>query len=543
MGIRVNQIGFITEAKKQFIYVGEGRHFQVVDEKDHCVVFEGELSESIEDQASGEITRKGDFSRLRQEGIFRIEVEKEQSLTFPITKKGYKEALHASLKAFYYQRCGVEVEEVYANEWKHAACHLQKSYLYHPQAEELLQSDQESLVEIDTKGGWHDAGDYGRYTVAAAKAIADLLYAYLHFPMAFQESIGIPESIYPGADLLHEVKVELDWMLKMQREDGAVYTKVATRFFPGMIMPEEDLDPLFIFDVSTPATADFAAALALAAKVYQEKDSSYAQRCLSAAIAAYQWVKQQPQQLFTNPENINSGEYGDTTDVDERYWAAAQLFEITGESTYHEDFLYYAKELKDRLSLGWADVGGYGTLCYLTSTRERDSLIYEELKADWLNYAQLLEKRSQEDGYGISLSIDEYIWGSNMVLLNQAMVLIIANLLGKDTKFDDLIYSDVDYLFGKNPMDISYITGFGSKAVSQPHHRPCVADGVEAPVPGLVSGGPCQGLYDEAVQKTCTDQPPAKCFVDHADSYSTNEITIYWNSPFVYVLAYLNTKE
>ncbi|WP_242826818.1 glycoside hydrolase family 9 protein [Butyrivibrio sp. NC3005] len=28
-----------------------------------------------------------------------------------------------------------------------------------------------------------------------------------------------------------------------------------------------------------------------------------------------------------------------------------------------------------------------------------------------------------------------------------------------------------------------------------------------------------------------------KCYLDHIDCYSLNEITIYWNSPLVFVMA------
>ena len=37
------------------------------------------------------------------------------------------------------------------------------------------------------------------------------------------------------------------------------------------------------------------------------------------------------------------------------------------------------------------------------------------------------------------------------------------------------------------------------------------------------------------------DTAPMKCYADHNLSYSTNEITIYWNSPLVFTLAYMMT--
>ena len=44
---------------------------------------------------------------------------------------------------------------------------------------------------IDVSGGWHDAGDYGRYTVAAAKSVVDLMMAYECFPDVFNKSFDI----------------------------------------------------------------------------------------------------------------------------------------------------------------------------------------------------------------------------------------------------------------------------------------------------------------------------------------------------------------
>ncbi len=73
------------------------------------------------------------------------------------------------------------------------------------------------------------------------------------------------------------------------------------------------------------------------------------------------------------------------------------------------------------------------------------------------------------------------------------------------------------------------------------HHRPSVADGIEKAVPGLLSGGPNKGLNDDAAKRLIPKgTPPAKCFVDHVDSYSTNEITIYWNTPALFVATYID---
>ncbi|BCJ94397.1 endoglucanase [Anaerocolumna cellulosilytica] len=540
--VRINQMGYKPDSPKQLVYVGKETEFNIYQSETDKVVYTGRLSESRWDKAGEETICVGEFGDLKERGNYYIKIGEKKSLTFTISDNQPQLCTDVLLKAFYFQRCGMELTKEYAGSWKHGRCHTDFAYIVSPDIEKLIKESPETLERIDVTGGWHDAGDYGKYTVAAAIAVADLLLAYEEYTNAFRHMIGIPESKLIGDDLLYEVKYELDFMLKMQKSDGSVYSKVTTRFFPGMIMPEMDTAPMLLFDISTPATGDFAAVMALAARIYHVFDKSYADICLEAAKRAYKWLKKNPEpKLFKNPPNVLSGEYGDTCDLDERYWAAAELYRTTGEEEYHKEFLNYYPLVKNRVAFGWAEVGGYGTIAYLFSKRKNDSKILESMKLEWLAHSDMLAKRSYENGYGITLGFDEYKWGSTMLLLNQARQLIIAERLLKENCYHTIIHRNWDYLLGMNPMDISYVTGLGENAVMKPHHRPSDADGVLEPVPGLVSGGPCSGLLDEVAKKRCVGQPPAKCFVDDTQSYTTNEITIYWNSPAVYVGAYIST--
>lgn len=527
--IRINQVGFAPTSSKEFIYTGKASTFQVIHQASGDPVYTGDLSDPIHDPASGDNVSRGSFSDFTEAGLYYIKVNHQISPVFAIDQELITDCTDGLLKAFYYQRCGITLSEDFAGPWHHQTCHREPSYLFADESKEL-----------DTRGGWHDAGDYGRYTVAAAKAVADLMLAYDCFPSVFDHAINIPESTLKGPDILHEIKYELDFMMTLQREDGAVYTKVTTRYFPGMIMPEEDLDKLLVFDISSPSTGDFAAAMAMASRLYQTFDKAYSQRCLAASKKAYTWLKDHPDPLlFKNPDNMNSGEYSDVSDLDERYWAAAELYRTTGEKAYHKDCLALGKKLEVFFNFGWADVSGYGSIAYLMSPHDKDSDFLSRLEDILQDQVDDYIKRSHQSGYGISLSIDDYIWGSNMVLLNQALLLILAKKHLGLSRVTSLIQSNWDYLYGKNPMDLSYVTGYGHRSVLAPHHRPSAADGVDVPVPGLVSGGPCAGLLDDIAKETCQGHPPAKCFIDHVDSYSTNEITIYWNSPAVFVGAYL----
>jgi endoglucanase len=58
---------------------------------------------------------------------------------------------------------------------------------------------------------------------------------------------------------------------------------------------------------------------------------------------------------------------------------------------------------------------------------------------------------------------------------------------------------------------------------------------------GIVSGGPNSGLQDPYVKAAgLTKCAPEKCFIDNAEAWSTNEITINWNAPLVWVTAWLD---
>lgn len=533
--IRVNQVGYRTLDSKHFVVNGAGGLFDIIDQTNGNIVYTGALAGPFEDVSSGESVFRGDFSELRDKGAYSIRIPVlGTSYQFKVSQDVYNDLTDALLKSFYFQRCGMDLDARHAGVWSHKACHLAHGTVYGNQAEKLPSS-----------GGWHDAGDYGKYTVAAAKAVADLLLAYECFPSVFERTIQIPESGNGVPDILNEVRYELAFFFKMQSpSNGAVFHKVTTKMFPGLeVMPEDDTAELFFSPISVTATAAFAAVMAMAARVYRSFDASFAEVCLDAAERAWNWLAENPESTgFKNPPDIFTGEYGDSVVDDEKYWAAAELFRTTGQVKYHEAFLSALDLAHFPLyELGWADVAGYGTLAYLLAGQNKtNNDIYHWLMSGWLEQADILRTRCESDGYQISLTPDQYIWGSNMVLLNQAMHLIFAAQFSGNAKYVDATLNHLHYLLGQNPLCLSYVTGIGSNAVMNPHHRPSVGDGIIDPIPGMVAGGPNRGLQDEYVKRALEGLPPAKCFVDHKDSYSTNEMTIYWNSPAVFVSAYFD---
>ncbi|MBQ7581960.1 MAG: glycoside hydrolase family 9 protein, partial [Lachnospiraceae bacterium] len=445
-------------------------------------------------------------------------------------------------RCLYFQRCGVELTPEYAGEYVHPACHLTPA---------ILLSDYLGKIEhpktFDVSGGWHDAGDYGRYISAAGVTIGHLLYAYELFPSVFAKSMHIPESGNGMPDLLNECLVELKWMLKMQRDDGALYHKVTTFVHAEFIMPQDDTDQLLLFPVSTMATGDFAAAMALASRVYAPFMKDFANEALLAAKRAYAWLRTQEYIPFHNPEGCNTGEYDDHTDVDERLWAAAELLRSDPEhaSQYLEDLQKYTGLNENKTGFGWRNVSGLAAMSILTDADHHASSVEEPFREAVLTEISRLLKLIDETGWHLAMERDDFEWGSNMVVLNRGMIMTLASLIEPKNakKSRDGILSHLHYLFGRNPMNTSYVTGCGEHAVLHPHVRVLERDGIDAPIPGYVSGGPFADFCDEiALKELPAGTPPMKCFVDHAESYSTNEITIYWNSPLIFLIAYITSE-
>lgn len=531
--IAINQLGYRSKDAKFAVIRGEGGGFRVVDAASGSTVWQGETGPAEWDEASGGMVSRGDFTSWEQLGSYRIESGNGHiSYPFVIAETVYEDAHNALLKAFYFFRCGMELDEKHAGPWTHGACHLTPAIVY---------GDEEKRV--DAYGGWHDAGDYGKYVGPGAKAVADLLLAEEFYPQAFARPLQIPESGGAMPDVLHECRYELEWMLRMQDEvTGSVFHKLTTlQFPPGDTMPEDDTADLYVSPVSATATGCFAAVMAMAARRYRRYDESFAGVCLSAAEKAWSWLEAHPDYPgFSNPPAIATGEYGDAQDADERYWAAAELYRTTGEARYHEALrqLVDSVQASGLFELGWANMSGYGTIAYLFSEREKPQELAARLREGLLGRAAELAAVCAKDGYGISLLPEQYIWGSNMLVLNHAMLLLIADRLSGSSVYERHALEHVHYLFGANVVGMSYVTGYGTKPILYPHHRPSEGDGVEAPVPGLVSGGPNRGLHDDYAREHLAGKPPAASFADVMESYSTNEVTIYWNSPAVFVLSH-----
>jgi endoglucanase len=514
--ININQVGYRPDSRKIAVFrdVTDQTEFKVVNADTKETVYTGKLENKKENTSADEINWNGDFSSVKTPGKYFISCDGlDDSYTFEIGDKVYSNLLDDSVRMLYLQRCGVKVED---EEFGHDACHTSLATVYG------------TSEKIDVSGGWHDAGDYGRYVVPAAKAVADLLYAYDAAPELYSDNIGIPESGNGTPDILDEARFELEWMLKMQAADGGAYHKVSCATFPGYVMPTKETGELIVTPVSSTATADFCASMALAYEFYKEFDADFAAKCLAAAEKSWAWLEKNPSFVFTNPKDIVTGDYGDTTDKDERYWAALQMYRATG------DEKYIANVSKVYTGLDWSTVGDYGNIALLTmKDADKNSDLYAKAKAAVIDQADAMAKNVDASSYGSSIT--KYNWGSNMTIANSGIILGLADQLTGNNNYMNAANAQLDYLLGTNPVATCFVSGYGTVSPENPHHRPSMAVGHA--MKGMLAGGVNQMLEDSAAKAYCQDQPAAKRYIDNAESYSTNEITIYWNSPLTYLLS------
>jgi endoglucanase len=318
------------------------------------------------------------------------------------------------------------------------------------------------------------------------------------------------------------------------------------------VAPHEDKQERVLFKPSTAATLNVAATAAQAARLWKSLDPAFSAKCLKAAEVAWAAAKANPK-LFASKEIHGGGAYDDAKVDDDFYWAAAELFVTTGKPEFKQ-FLE-ASPLHRRLrmdagghtsTMNWAETDALGTISLaLGPANDLRAHARNQLIGGADEYLKVIAAQ----GFRTPLkpnAAGQYIWGSNSFVINNLIVLALAYDFTKQQRYLDGVATGMDYLLGRNPLGQSYVTGYGEKPLQNPHHRfwahQANAKYPSAP-PGILSGGPNSSIDDPYAKaaglKGCA---PEKCFVDHIEAYSVNEITINWNAPLAWVTAWLDER-
>jgi endoglucanase len=407
-------------------------------------------------------------------------------------------------------------------------------------------------------------------------------------------------------DILDEARVELEWMFSMIVDSkdpywgkyaGMVYHKLHDHKWTGLATKawdyEEEWGTTRIVKPPTyAATLNMAACAAQAARLWADYDADFAAECIEKAETAYSVAKKNYKAYADDTSNplyapmdqaIGGGAYGDNYVEDDFYWAACELYLTTGDSSYYDDLSTYqnadandkAFSLTTNLaggenngsftSFNWGCTAGLGTLSLYLNEDKVKASDYAALKSSIVSAADeyVAEEASQGmgipyhgatftdpvnigyDSNGNAIEVTGYEWGSNSFVVNNAIVMAYAYDATGDTTYINGVSEAMDYIFGRNGLGFSYVSGYGDYSMSNPHHR-FWCNGVDSSFPmapsGVMSGGPGAGMQDPYIgglgykRGTLANQ---KCYVDSAEAWSVNEVTINWNAPFAWVISFL----
>lgn len=541
VAIKLDQVGYLAGEPKIALVSVPATTFEVRRSSDGKPVLSGALGPAALDQLSGDTVQSADFSQLRRPGTYYIFIPGVgKSWTFVIGSNVFKRTYYLAMRGFYGQRCGTAVDlGLEFPGYSHPACHLHGEF--HPSSG--------ASGPRDNVGGWHDAGDYGRYMVNSGIATGTLLWAWeIYAPELTPIQLRIPETGNGTPDILNEVRWNLEWMLKMQDTDGGVWHKETSVHFPGFIAPDKDTLPSEVIGTGsapykgTCATADLAAVAAIAARVYKSYDTAFAAKALDAARRAWQWAEKYPNATFRNPPGITTGEYGDSNCSDERLWASAELWRTTGDAIYHQFFLNnyaaYLPGLDSPATEGWSMMAPMALRSYALSRRKDvDANAQAAIRNRMVAAARAIVTATAANPYHVSLKPADFHWGSNGTAAQYGMDLMIANAIAPNPDFVNAASDDLHYLLGRNTFSLSWVTQVGEHSVLHPHHRPSGSGEQPGPWPGLMSGGPNAGRQDSVLAALPADLPPEKDYADQTASYASNEIAINWQATLVFLLA------
>lgn len=543
VGLHVDQVGYLPNySKVAMVTDSNDTTFEIIDTKDNKVVFKGNLSEPKYDKISEETLRKADFSSLNVPGTYILKVGNRESYDFVIGDDVYDVPMVQSWRSYTLSRSNTAI-----NDDKVSGLKLEGGHKQDKEARVYFSDKLNNKGDkIDVSGGWYDAGDYGKYITTGALSSAELLLAYeanpdhftkgqLLFPKGIENNTNMP-------DVLSEVKFELDWMEKMQREDGSTFHKVSGLTWPGFdISPDTDKQDRYIFSTATSSSAMYGASLAIASRVYEQYDKDYAKNLKQNAEAVWQYLEKNPKPIYRVDEGQEngSGPYNKDTDLEERLWLAAEMFRTTGDAKYESYLKKESKRLTDKPSFfTWDDTLALAQFAYAKSNNADKQLQNKVINA-LISYADDICTSIKTDGFNCSLKENEYTWASTKNALTKGDILLMVYQIEPKQEYLEGALAQIHYLFGRNSLDKSFMTGVGDNPPLHPHNR--IHESTGAYVSGLVVGGPNHvigGDPDQTEYLNSGNIPIAKSYLDVVSSWSTNEYAIDYISSAVYALSW-----
>lgn len=566
--IRINQLGYMPGSVKTAVLVSSSdikiSEFSVFRASDNKEVY---VSEKIAEFSEWGAFKKGyrlNFSEVSKQGEYYIKAGDVKSPVFKINDDIYSETADYILNYMRQQRCGY-------NPFLKDSCHQNDGFIvFHPD------KDKDS-THIDVRGGWHDASDYLQYVTTSANAVFQMLFAYKNNPSVFGDkyqkngdigSNGIP-------DILDEAKWGLDWLDRMNPSYGEMYNQLADdRDHIGFKLPKNDFadygrgkgqDRPVYFCTGKPqgshkyknrstgiasTAGKYSSAFALGSQLLKKYYPEFAEKIMKKAHDAYEWGKLNPGVCQT-ASYVSPYFYEEDNWVDDMELAATQMYFLTKKETYLKDAIEYGKQEPVVPWMGADTVRHYQWYPFINLGHYYLAYEYENCDQKlFADYFQTGIERVHEKGKNNPFFIGvPFVWCSNNLVVAIATQCKLYRNLTKDSKYQEMEQSLIDWLFGCNPWGTSMIVGIPENGdFPSDVHSAVVTLLKKQPIGGLVDGPIYSSIFEKLKGLHLSKEDPYKQFQsfiiyhdDHAD-YSSDEPTMDGTASLSYLLSSLDAE-
>lgn len=549
--VRVNQVAYLPAGPKNATLVTDATTklpWQLKNASG-AVVAQGSTVPRGVDASSGQNVHSIDFGAYKKRGEgFTLVADGETSRPFDIGTGAYEQLRLDAAKYYYTQRSGIAIRDDLRPGYGRAAGHVNVA----PNQGDKDVPCQPGVCDytLDVTGGWYDAGDHGKYVVNGGISTWEVLSTYERELLARtgqpaklgDGTLAIPESGNKVPDILDEARWELEFLLKMQVPDGQplagmAHHKIHDEQWTGLpLLPGDDPQKRELHPASTAATLNLAATAAQAARLYKPYDKAFAAKAVAAARKAWTAALAHPGLYASESDGTGGGTYADNNVTDEFYWAATELYLTTGEKAFQDYVLaspVHTADIFSPVGYDWARTAAAARLDLATVPSKlpgRDKVRQSVIKGADRYLATL---KAHPYGMPYAPEGNLYDWGSNHQILHNGIVIATAYDITGASKYRDGALQGIDYIFGRNALNISYVTGYG-EVNSHNQHARWYAHQLDPNMPnppkGTLAGGPNSSIQDPYAQSRLQGCVGQFCYIDDIQSWSTNEHTINWNS-------------
>ncbi|XP_031501183.1 endoglucanase 20-like isoform X2 [Nymphaea colorata] len=339
------------------------------------------------------------------------------------------------------------------------------------------------LANVNLVGGYYDAGDNVKFGWPMSFTVSLLAWGATEFRKQLQAANQLNH-------LLEAIRWGTDFILKSHTSPTTLYTQVGDGNADHQCWERpEDMDTartVYQIDASSPgseAAADAAAALASASIPFHKVDRNYSSLLLKNSKTLFEFAdKYKGSYQKSCPFYCSYSGY-----QDELLWAAAWLFKASKSEKYLtyvdsnqawsepvSEFSWDNKYAGAQVIL--SKVFGMGKQALKKYKADADSFLCalmpqsSSVQIHTTPGGLLYTRESSNLQYVTSASLLLFIYSKTLQRINVTSVQC-GTISVSPTQVRTFVKSQVDYILGKNPLNMSYMVGFGRKYPQQLHHR------------------------------------------------------------------------